>query len=353
MLRVHVAPLVSWTALLLTLVSCATTSAGPTAAPQATPATATPSPTPDNGATAGLAEETALTGPAPSPAPSTHRPTPGAKLPPGVAEGAHGAVSVAEPHAAQVGLEVLQDGGNAIDAAVAIGFALAVTHPTAGNLGGGGFMVVRLADGTRTAIDYRETAPAAASPDMYLDKRGDPTRDSLIGARAAGIPGTVAGLAMAHKRFGKLPWSRLVKPAVALAKDGHLIDTFHAASMKRAVSRMEAEHVPRSIPYFRRPDGQPMEPGDRWRQPELADSLQRIADGGAQAFYTGPFAKRFARAVRRLGGIWTAKDLANYRAKEREPLEFDYAGHHIVTMPPPSSGGIVIRQILAARLLGR
>lgn len=288
------------------------------------------------------------------PGPPSANDHPGAAIPAdtlphlGVAEGRQGAVSAAEPLAAAVGLQVLKDGGNAIDAAVAIGFALAVTHPTAGNIGGGGFMVIRQADGTPHAIDYRETAPAAASPDMYLDAQGQPTKDSVIGARAAGIPGTVAGFALVHARFGQLPWTRLLQPAIDLAESGHRIDGTHAKALAHAVGRMREEKQSVSIPYFTRPDGSPLQPGERWRQPDLARTLKRIAEGGARAFYTGPFAAALARQVRDFGGLWSSEDLAHYQPKERTPLVFDYRGHRIISMPPPSAGGVVLRQLLAA-----
>ena len=266
----------------------------------------------------------------------------------GVAEGENGAVSVAEPLAATIGLDVLKEGGNAVDAAVAIGFALAVTHPTAGNIGGGGFMVLRSADGSHHAIDYREAAPAAASADMYLDAQGTPTKDSVIGARAAGIPGTVAGLALAHRKFGQLPWARLLQPAITLARKGHRLDSNHAKSLSYAVMRMRSEGLTVSVPYFSRPDGTALQPGDLWQQADLARTLQLIADGGPQAFYQGPFAAALARQVRDFGGIWSADDLAKYQPKERAPLAFDYLGHRIVAMPPPSAGGVVLQQILTA-----
>lgn len=264
----------------------------------------------------------------------------------GVAVGTQGAVSAAEDLAANVGLRILQQGGNAIDAAVAVGFAMAVTHPTAGNLGGGGFMVVRLASGDVVAIDYRETAPAAATPDMYLDEKGEPTDESVIGPKAAGIPGTVAGLALAHARFGSLPFKTLVEPAIALARYGHPLDENHAGRLDYAVKRMRMVGQDSSSLYYTKSDGSPLHAGDLWKQPELAATLQVIADGGADAFYRGPFAARFADGVRKLGGIWTAEDLATYKARERAPLSFEYLGHRVHSMPLPSAGGIVLRQVL-------
>jgi gamma-glutamyltranspeptidase/glutathione hydrolase len=279
----------------------------------------------------------------------------------GVATGRRGAVASAEANATDVGIAILKRGGNAVDAAVAVAFALGVTHPTAGNIGGGGFMVIRLADGTSTAIDYREMAPGAASRDMYLDADGRPTLDSRIGPRAAGIPGVVRGLELAHRTFGKLPWRELVAPAVRLARDGVVLDTFHADEMAAATRTMAdyAAKVPETSPAlrdgmtetlqtFRQADGTPYRAGDTWRQPDLATTLDAIAAGGADAFYRGPLARTLATRVSAMGGIWTEADLANYKAIEREPIRFAYHGHDIVTMPPPSGGGVTMRQILAA-----
>ncbi len=273
---------------------------------------------------------------------------PDAGLDPAVAVGIHGAVSSAEAHASRIGLEVLRAGGNAVDAAVAVGFALAVTHPSAGNIGGGGFMVVRMADGTIAAIDYRERAPLAATRDMFLDGNGNPTEERLVGAKAAGIPGTVAGLAMAHARFGVRSWKSLLEPAIALARDGHVLDSWHAEDVTNAVERMGKHGLTASAAYYAGADGKPQIEGALWRQPELAQTLQQIADGGAKAFYGGPLAATFATEVRKAGGIWTTADLAEYRAVEREPIVFDYRGYTVITMPPPSAGGVVLRQLLAA-----
>ncbi|MDD9941579.1 MAG: gamma-glutamyltransferase [Myxococcales bacterium] len=324
---------------LATLLACATPSQ--TSAPATPPPPPTPAPP-------------APPTPAPSPPPAAATDEPSRRTPvqiadtPGVAVGTRGAVASAEVHASDVGLSVLQQGGNAVDAAIAVGFALAVTHPTAGNIGGGGFMVVRMADGRTAAIDYRETAPAAATPDMYLDKAGNVTRDSLIGARAAGIPGTVAGLALAHERFGKLPFEQLVLPAVALARDGHHIDKFHARGLERGVKRMRDQGFEASARYFSTDAGAPLPEGTLFKQPELAATLERIAKGGPDAFYRGELAALMVKEVQKMGGIWTLEDLAHYQAKEREPLAFDYLGHRIIAMPPPSAGGVVLRQMMVA-----
>jgi len=265
-----------------------------------------------------------------------------------VAEGTRGAVASAELNASQVGLEVLRDGGNAVDAGVAVAFALGVTHPSAGNIGGGGFMVIRLADGTSVAIDYREMAPGKATREMYVEKNGEVGDKGRVGALAAGIPGDVAGMALAHEKFGSLPWKRLVEPAVALARDGWALDPFHAEDLQIAAERMTESGHPQMAKLFLREDGSAFEAGDVWKQPELAVTLEMIAEKGPRSFYEGAFAKKLAKEVQGLGGIWTAKDLAKYEAKIREPLVFPYRGHEIVAMPPPSAGGVVLRQILAA-----
>jgi len=281
--------------------------------------------------------------------PPTHRELPAMKPGAvGVAVGYEAGVASAENHASRIGLSILRRGGNAIDAAIAVGFALAVTHPSAGNIGGGGFMVVRLGDGTATTIDYRETAPAAATPDMYLDAAGEVTRDSLDGARAAGIPGTVSGFALAYERFGSLPWIELVMPAVVLARDGHALDEHHQQDLARALERMQSAGQAQSVRYYQHPSGRPFDVGENWRQPELAATLQRIAEQGPRAFYEGELAQRMASEVQKAGGLWTAEDLRGYHAVERKPIVFDYLGHRIISMPPPSAGGVVLREILGA-----
>jgi gamma-glutamyltranspeptidase/glutathione hydrolase len=265
---------------------------------------------------------------------------------PGLALGTQGAVTSAEAAASDVGLAILRKGGNAVDAAVAVGFALAVTHPSAGNIGGGGFIVVRMADGTVSAIDYREKAPGKATRDMYLDAKGDPTEARLIGPKAAGIPGTVAGLALAHQKFGKLAWKDVVWPAVVLARDGHPLDAWHVQDLQRASEGMKKAGFDASA--YEKPDRTAWVEGDAWKQPVLAKTMEAIATQGPRAFYEGPIAETMAREVAVAGGIWTAEDLAAYQAREREPIVFDYRGHQVITMPPPSAGGVVLRQLLAA-----
>jgi gamma-glutamyltranspeptidase/glutathione hydrolase len=183
---------------------------------------------------------------------------------------------------------------------------------------------------------------------MYLDGKGTPSGENLTGPRAAGIPGAVAGYALAHEKFGTLPWKELVEPAIALARDGHTLDAYHAEDLAEAVERMVKGKLERSAAYYRRADGTAYVAGDVWKQPELAATLQAIADGGAKAFYEGPLATKLADGVAAAGGIWQASDLAAYRAKEREPIVFQYRGHEIITMPPPSAGGVVLRQLFAA-----
>jgi gamma-glutamyltranspeptidase/glutathione hydrolase len=265
-----------------------------------------------------------------------------------LASGKQGAVASAEANASKIGVEIMQAGGNAIDAAVAVGFALSVTHPSAGNIGGGGFMVVRFPDGKATAIDYREVAPGAATADMYLDENGELTDKSRKGALAAGIPGDVAGFWYAHERWGKLEWKDVVMPAVVLARDGWTLDERHAEDMAGTSEKMIEYGFADTAAMFRKPDGTAYVTGDVWRQPELAATLQRIADEGRDGFYEGRFAEHMAAEVQKLGGIWTAEDLRDYAVVEREPLRFDYRGHEIIAMPPPSAGGVVLRQLLAA-----
>ncbi|MEY4577740.1 MAG: hypothetical protein RL701_2443, partial [Pseudomonadota bacterium] len=266
---------------------------------------------------------------------------------PGVAVGTHAAVASAEPQATAAAFKVLQSGGHAVDAAIALAFALAVTHPSAGNLGGGGFMLLRTAAGENVAIDYRETAPASASRDMYLDAKGELTNGSVLGARAAGIPGTVAGFLLAHERFGTKPWAELVAPAIALARDGHVLDAPHAQSLARAVAQMRAAGFESSARVYCDEQGAPIAAGQLWKQPELATTLSEIAQD-PQSFYTGALASRLVTQMQAAGGLWSAADLAEYRAIARKPLTFNYRGHEVITMPPPSAGGIVMRQILFA-----
>ncbi|HEX7362701.1 MAG TPA: gamma-glutamyltransferase [Bryobacteraceae bacterium] len=255
----------------------------------------------------------------------------------------HGMVSAQEPIAAKVGLSVLKSGGNAIDAAIATGFALAVTHPYAGNLGGGGFMLVRLANGKTAFLDFRECAPAKATRNMYIGPDGNPTKESIDGWRSSGVPGSVAGFAAAYKRFGSKPWEQLLAPAIKLARNGFTVTPEFAESLSS--DRKRLAQYPESKKIFLR-DGDLYKPGDIFKQPELAATLERIAKYGAQDFYHGEIAHQFAAAMAAHGGLITLTDLAHYKVYDRKPLTGDYHGFHIITAPPPSAGGVGILQMM-------
>src|SRR5713226_6558198 len=254
----------------------------------------------------------------------------------------HAMVVTVEPYATGIGVDVLKAGGNAVDAAVAIGFALAVTHPSAGNLGGGGFMLVRFADGRTTFLDFRERAPASASRDMYLDASGNATEDSITGYRASGVPGTVAGLEFAHRKYGRKAWADLVAPATSLAAKGFPVSFGLAGSLRNS------ERLPQFAQSKRifLKDGHYYEPDDLMIQPELARTLQRIERQGSKDFYEGETARLLAEDMRAHGGHITLEDLQNYTVVERKPLTGAYRGYEIITAPPPSSGGIGILQML-------
>jgi gamma-glutamyltranspeptidase/glutathione hydrolase len=254
-----------------------------------------------------------------------------------------GMVVAQEPLAADVGIAVLKSGGNAVDAAVAVGFALAVTHPFAGNIGGGGFMLIRMADGRTTFIDFREKAPLKASRDMYLDAEGKLTRDSLVGWRAAGVPGTVRGLELALKKYGHKSWSELLQPAIQLASPGFPISYSQMRSFKANADSLS--QFPDSKRIFLK-NGSFYDWNENFQQPELARTLERIASNGAKDFYEGETAQILAREMEKNGGLITLADLRDYQAVERKPLEGDYKGYHVITSPPPSSGGVGILQML-------
>lgn len=247
--------------------------------------------------------------------------------------------------ASRVGADILSQGGNAVDAAVAVGFALAVTLPRAGNLGGDGFMLVHVAAENRTyAIDYRSTAPQAARAALYNAAEGGDPRDARYGYRASGVPGSVAGLAHAHERWGRLPWAQILEPARRLAADGVTLshdEAFAAGWAERMVGRWEAGRA-----AFYKPDGSRYAAGDVWRQPDLAWTLEQIQNDGAAAFYTGAVADRIVASMRQHGGLITHADLAAYRPLERAPLDTEYRGHRVVTMPPPSAGGVMLLEML-------
>jgi gamma-glutamyltranspeptidase / glutathione hydrolase len=247
--------------------------------------------------------------------------------------------------ASEAGVDALRDGGNAIDAAVATAFALAVTHPTAGNIGGGGFIVYRPAEGEPVAYDFRETAPAAASATMFLkDGRYDAQRhhESHL---SVGVPGSVAGLHMAWKAHGRLPWKRLVEPAVRLARDGFVVTEGLSQSLKGALAEMKERGHAAAVAQFSRA-GVPYEMGEVLRQPDLARTLRRIADRGPAGFYEGETAELLEREMKRGGGLVTRADLAAYTARRRDPVRGTYRGYDVLSMPPPSSGGVALIEML-------
>ncbi|MGK3998383.1 gamma-glutamyltransferase [Sorangium sp. So ce1024] len=245
--------------------------------------------------------------------------------------------------ATRVGADVLSSGGNAVDAAVATAFALAVVHPTAGNLGGGGFMVARIGD-KEHALDFRETAPAKATHDMYRGKDGKPTESSRVGHLAVGVPGSVAGLWEAYDKLGskKKTWAELIAPSIRLAREGFAVDENFATTVKAASKKLE--RFPASAALFL-PGGKPIEIGATWKSPELAATLERIAEKGPAGFYEGKTAELFVAEMRRGKGIITAADLKGYKAKWREPIVFEYRGRRVASMPLPSSGGLALAMI--------
>ena len=243
--------------------------------------------------------------------------------------------------AADAGVEIMREGGNAIDAAVATGFALAVVHPAAGNIGGGGFMLIRLKDGNSTFIDYREKAPLAATAKMYLDAKGDVIPGaSIVGYKAIAVPGSVAGMVYAEKKYGRLDLKRVMQPALRLARDGFVLSTEEADELHDR----ELALFPESKRIFQR-EGNYYQPGEFLRQPELARTLQRISEN-PDSFYHGDLAKEIAKAIQKNGGLITDRDLANYEVKEREPITGTYQNYTIISSPPPSSGGIALIEAL-------
>ena len=251
-------------------------------------------------------------------------------------------VVTAQPLATQVGLDILKQGGNAIDAAVAVGFALEVVLPDAGNIGGGGFIVHRSTAGEVHALDYREMAPSGASRDMYVDSAGNVTDKSLVGHLAPGVPGSVAGMHEAWKKYGSLPWATLIAPAIELA-EGHIIDSARSRSI--GWERETFMQFPASRAQFLVNDSAPP-PGTMWRQPDLARTLRLIADSGPDVFYRGQIADLIVAEMQRGGGLITKEDLARYQAKWRTPVQLSYRGYTIYSMPPPSSGGVTMGELL-------
>ena len=257
----------------------------------------------------------------------------------------NGMVAAQERIAAQVGADILKSGGNAIDAAVAVGFALAVTHPQAGNLGGGGFMLISLAGGKKVAIDYRETAPAAASQNMFLDSNGNVDREKARYSRAsAGVPGTVAGLLDALDHYGTMSRDKVMAPAIKLARDGFPVSYGLAYAFAKSSERLSADKS--TAAYFQHEYGEPYRMGEILLQPDLAKTLIAIRDQGASGFYDGPVAGLIEAEMKKGGGLITRDDLKSYRPIEREPVRGTYQGFEIVSMPPPSSGGVHVIQML-------
>ncbi|GAB3587289.1 gamma-glutamyltransferase [Hymenobacter daeguensis] len=252
----------------------------------------------------------------------------------------------AHPEASKIGTLILQRGGNAYDAAVAVQFALAVALPAAGNIGGGGFLLYRDRNGSAGSLDFRETAPAGASRDMYLDKQGNVVPGlSTAGALAVGTPGTVAGMAALHKQLGKLSWPALVQPAVALAAKGFPLTAKEADGLNKARADFQ-KYNPGSKPAYLRPGGGDWQPGDTLRLPELARTLARVRDQGRAGFYKGETARLLLAEMKRSGGLVSQADLDSYKAKWREPLRGRYRDYDVITMPPPSSGGVALLQML-------
>jgi gamma-glutamyltranspeptidase/glutathione hydrolase len=266
-----------------------------------------------------------------------------AAVPPPV-EARHGMVVTAQRLASEVGVQILKEGGNAVDAAVAVGYALAVVHPCCGNLGGGGFMLIHLADGRDAFLDFRETAPLAATETMYLDPGGKPVPErSRRGYLAVAVPGTPLGLDTALRDYGTMPRDKVLAPAIRLAREGFVLGPGDAAILARDTRAFAAE--PNVAAIFLE-DGKPYEAGDRLVQPDLAHTLESLAKNGPDAFYRGPVAAEIARASAAHGGILTAEDFARYRVGEETPVTCTYRGYTILSAPPPSSGGTTLCEIL-------
>ena len=260
-----------------------------------------------------------------------------------VAEAAHAMVASGSPIASEVGRDIMKQGGNAVDAAVAVGFALTVVHSQAGNIGGGGFMVMRMKDGRSYALDYRETAPAKATRDMYLDAKGEPTEQSVYGQLASGVPGSVAGMLEAHRRFGRLARAKVMNPAIRLAAQGYLVDDYRSRSFQGAIERLKQYQGSAKAFLV---NGREPQAGTIFKQPDLARTLRAIRDRGRDGFYQGWVAKAIVDEMARGGGIITRDDLAKYQAKWREPIKITYRGFTIWSMPPSSSGGVTLAMIL-------
>lgn len=264
---------------------------------------------------------------------------------PAPVKGEHGMVVTAQHLASEIGVAMLKKGGNAVDAAVAVGYALAVAYPNAGNIGGGGFMTIRFKDGTSTFLDFRERAPLAATKTMYLDKDGNPIKGaSLDGYLAVGVPGSVAGFETAREKYGTQSRQDLMAPAIALAKDGFVLDQGDAASFAGGAKRLAKDAEAAKI--FLKADGSPYKAGEKLVQPDLAATLAAISDKGPDAFYKGKPAEQIAAASQAGGGILSKADFEQYKVRELKPVTCSYRGYEIVSSPPPSSGGIIICEIL-------
>lgn len=255
------------------------------------------------------------------------------------------AISSADEYATEAGLEILRKGGNAVDAAIAVQFALAVTLPRAGNIGGGGFMVLHLSNGDVKTLDFREKSPANATRDMFLDDEGAYVPEkSRIGGLASGVPGTVDGMISALERYGTLPLEVIMEPAIRLAASGFRLTHSHAESLNR--HRENLEKFEESSEIFLRPDGTLWREGQLFIQNELSETLERIARQGRDGFYSGITARLLVQELQRQGGIMTLRDLRNYSSVWRDPIVAEYSGHKLYMMPPPSSGGVVMKQVL-------
>ncbi len=259
--------------------------------------------------------------------------------------GEHGMVVTSNKLASQTGIDILQKGGNAIDASIATAFALAVTHPAAGNIGGGGFLVYMNSSGAVTTIDFREKAPLAATANMFLDNEGKLIEDlNHNSIKAIGVPGTVAGLFLAHRKYGKLPWSVLIQPSIDLAQKGFPMTW----SLYQEAQWLSSEPSSKSFiqNYFNNSKSTLTRPGELWKQPALAKTLALIRDKGQDGFYKGAVAEEIEQFMKQNGGILTKKDLEKYQAIERKPIKGSYKGYDIYSMPPPSSGGVALVEML-------